>query len=84
MRDNLAATSDRLRNAGTSHAKNRYAVFRRPHRRDAGMQFVLVPAPKFHIHRRANDELRALSDEFIGNARVAEVIADAEADFAPR
>src|ERR1039458_4329344 len=73
-----------LGNAGTGDAENRDAVFRRAHRRDARMQFVLMPAPGFHVHRRTDDELRALPHQFVRDARVAQVVADAEADLAPR
>src|SRR5712671_746605 len=47
------------------------------------MQFVLVPAPIDDIHGRDEQRLRPHPDEPVGNARVAEIITDADADLAP-
>ena len=65
-------------------AENWNAVFRRAHGCAARMQLVLVPAPVFHVHRRDDEQLRALAHQFVRHARVAQVVADADADFAPR
>ena len=75
---------DGLRDARTGEPENRDAIFRRANGRDTGVHLVLMPAPGFHVHCWADDELRALPHEFVRDARVAQVIADAKADHAPR
>ena len=60
LRDDSSAAGHGLRNAGTGDAENREAVFRCANGRDARMKFMLVPAPVFHVHRRDDEQLRAL------------------------
>ena len=45
---------------------------------------MLIFAPVGHVHRGRDDGLRPLANQFVGDAPVAQVIADAQADFAPR
>ena len=44
---------------------------------------MLMPAPLRDVHGRYNEQLRALPDQFVGDSRIAQVIADADPDFAP-
>ena len=48
------------------------------------VQFVLVATPKLQIHRRDDEQLRALPHQFIRDAGVTQVVADAETNLAPR
>src|SRR5689334_22727149 len=45
---------------------------------------MLMLAPFLDVHRRHDERLRALTDQLIRHTRVAKVIANAHADFAPR
>ena len=83
-RPDVPHTIHTLRDAGTRHAENWDAIFRRAQRRDAGVQLVLMLPPIRHVHRGHDEHLRALADEFIGDARVAQVVTDTDADLAPR
>jgi len=82
--NDIAIPGNRLRNAGTGQAENRDAVFRRPHGRDAGMKLVLVPAPILNVHCWDYQKLCPLFYQPVGDACVTQVVADADADFAPR
>ena len=84
LREDVTVAVYRLRDSGAGDAKNGDAVFRRAHGGDARMEFVLMHAPGFHIHRRADEELRPLLHQPVGHARVAQIVADANADLAPR
>ena len=72
-----------LRDAGAAHADDGDAVFRGANGAEAGVGHVLGFAPVDHVHRRDDEGLRALADEFVNDARVAEVVADRDADPAP-
>ena len=45
------------------------------------MRFVFVSAPVFNVHRWNNQELRAFSDEPVSDARITQIVTNADADF---
>ena len=59
-------------------------IFRSAHGCDQSVQPVLVFAPIRHVHRRDNDQLRTPLDQSVDDTRVAQIIADAKANLAPR
>ena len=48
------------------------------------MQFVFMFAPFGNVHRRHDEQLRALPHQLVRHAGVAQVVADANTDLSPR
>ena len=80
---NAPRAGDELRDPRAAHAEQRHAVFGRPHAADARVELMLIGAPVGHVHRGRDDGLRPLANQFVGDAPVAQVVADAQADLAP-
>ena len=78
-----SARGDGLGDSGAGEAEDWDAVFRGACGADEGVEFVLGLTPFDDVHGWEDEELGALFDEVIDDAGVAEIITDAEADFAP-
>src|SRR5690348_10107954 len=81
---NGAVATDDLGNARARYPHNDNPEFRCAHRPNASVQIMLGLAPRNRIHRRKNERLGSLPNQFVCDTPVAAIITNADANLAPR